>query len=183
MREACSRGTSAASLTRPMRLPLRSSTGMPISSVKNSRLSAIDVTGAPSAQPSAVTCFDVARSDALYTAFALTPFPIWRIRARNRKEKRAAAAKADAVRLQPTAGKPGWVNPAWLACSGASSGVRDERHEVGRSTDGEHRNIAVGPLHHIAGELLEQGTADSADHSANPTTLATAALGTGPTPP
>jgi hypothetical protein len=71
-------------------------------------LSAIEVTGAPSAQPErALTCFDVARSDALYTAFALTPFPIWRIRARNRKEKIEASRFRDdheiAVQIPATA--------------------------------------------------------------------------------
>jgi hypothetical protein len=45
--------------------------------------------------------------DALYTAFALTLFPIWRIRARNRKEKIEASRFRDdheiAVQIPATA--------------------------------------------------------------------------------
>src|SRR5258705_13621517 len=47
MRDGWMRGTMAASLMRPMRRPLRSSTGMPASSVKNKRLSAIENAPAP----------------------------------------------------------------------------------------------------------------------------------------
>jgi hypothetical protein len=59
MRAACSRGTRAASLTLPMRRPLRSSTGMDSSSVKYKRLSAIENAPAPdssSTNPDGPTC-------------------------------------------------------------------------------------------------------------------------------
>jgi hypothetical protein len=51
-------------------------------------LSAIEVTPAPSTQPErALPGSMKLADDALYTAVALTPFPIWRIRARLRKQK------------------------------------------------------------------------------------------------
>src|ERR1043166_9414352 len=47
MRDGCTSGTIAASLTRPMRRPLTSSTGMPTSSVKKRRFSDIENALAP----------------------------------------------------------------------------------------------------------------------------------------
>jgi hypothetical protein len=80
---------------------------MPISSVKNSRLSAIEVTGAPFGARARLPASMSLVCDALYTAFALTLFPIWRIRARNRKEKIEASRFRDdheiAVQIPATA--------------------------------------------------------------------------------
>ncbi|MGD0045474.1 MAG: hypothetical protein ABSE42_00530, partial [Bryobacteraceae bacterium] len=100
-------------------------------------MSAIEVTGAPSAQPErALTCFDVARSDALYTALALTPFPIWRIPARNCKEKKqGSASKASGGPRPPVPRHQAGSIQLGRRVAGRHQVHDDERHEVGRSAD------------------------------------------------
>src|SRR6202034_1252213 len=86
MRDGFTSGTRAASLTRPMRRPLRSSTGIPVNSVKNRRLSAIETSPRQTVRARVRTTSENGCCECALHGY-LTPFPIWRIGGRSRKEK------------------------------------------------------------------------------------------------